>query len=120
MKVPFSIAFALLGCLSLFGCAHTSGGPSAPVITGQYARQLIVEEDAQLVDVRSAAEFDMGHIEGAISVPLGRVTTDGSIDGQRPVIVYCLSGHRSARAAVELMSNGNEEVYDLGSIRNWD
>ncbi|MFT6396901.1 MAG: rhodanese-related sulfurtransferase [Bradymonadia bacterium] len=114
------LSTALFVFASFFGCAHTAAGPAAPRINGQQARVLSTDEDAQLIDVRSATEFDMGHIAGAINIPVARIAEDGSGERDRPVILYYLSGHRSARAAAELLRIGTDEVYDLGSLRHWD
>jgi rhodanese-related sulfurtransferase len=54
-------------------------------------RRLLREEDAQLVEVLPAEEFEDDHLPGALNIPLK--TLDGafvaSLDPQRPVIVYC-------------------------------
>ncbi len=50
------------------------------------------EEDAQLVDVLPAAEYDEEHIAGAISLPLKELspaTAQATLEGSRPVITYC-------------------------------
>lgn len=87
------------------------------------ATQLINREDAVVVDVREDNEFKQGHILGAIHVPLGFL--DKRIDDlekykDRPVIVSCRSGQRSARAASVLKKNGFETVYNLdGGLAAW-
>jgi rhodanese-related sulfurtransferase len=81
----------------------------------------LVAGGALLVDVRSPAEFASGHIDGARNVPVGeiaqRVSELGATD--RPVIVYCASGTRSAMAKRTLTRAGFARVYNLGSMRNW-
>lgn len=81
----------------------------------------LVAGGAMLVDVRSPAEFAAGHIEGAHNVPVGeigrRARELGATD--RPVIVYCASGTRSAIAKRALVKAGFAQVYNLGSMRNW-
>jgi rhodanese-related sulfurtransferase len=49
------------------------------------------EEDAQLVEVLPADEFEDEHLPGAINIPLKQLDrgTTASLDPQRPVIVYC-------------------------------
>lgn len=87
-------------------------------ITGEDARALVAG-GAQLVDVRSPAEFASGALPGAVNVPVdaleGRL---GEIQKTGTVIVYCQSGMRSARAAAALRAKGYT-VQDLGSIRSW-
>jgi rhodanese-related sulfurtransferase len=49
------------------------------------------EEDAQLVEVLPADEFEDEHIPGAVNIPLKALDQEStaSLDPQRPVIVYC-------------------------------
>jgi len=81
----------------------------------------LVANGASLVDVRSPAEHAAGHIAGSLNIPVGelaaRITELG--DKSRPVVVYCASGVRSARAAGTLRRAGFAEVYDLGAATRW-
>jgi phage shock protein E len=95
-------------------------GPTGPNrVDGAEARRL-VGGGALLLDVRTPAEFAGKHVDGALNIPvqvLGQRLGDvGSKD--RPIVVYCQSGGRSARAAVELRAAGYT-VHDLGGIGNW-
>jgi len=85
------------------------------------AAKELVKGGATLVDVRTAPEFATGHIDGAVNLPvqeIGRRLREFD-DKSSPVVVYCLSGARSARAKRVLRSNGFTEVHDLGSFRRW-
>ncbi len=90
-------------------------------IDGPAARKL-VEAGALLVDVRSADEFGAGHVDGAINVPVGRVAQHfgADADRSRPIVVYCRSGMRSARAKSILDAAGFEAVHNLGPMTAWD
>jgi rhodanese-related sulfurtransferase len=88
-------------------------------ITCPEARQMI-NQGAQLVDVRSPAEYAGGSVPGALNIPVQVLGGHlGSLDPSRPVIVYCASGGRSAMATNMLKSAGFGEVRDLGSIMNY-
>ena len=54
----------------------------------------LVAEDAQLVEVLPAAEYDDEHLPGAINIPLKALgpETASALDRSRPVIVYCWDG----------------------------
>ncbi len=68
-----------------------------------------------LVDVRTAAEFGLFHIEGAESRP-GLLFNPGSLDSldrERPLVVICLSGHRSPIAGSRLKNRGFKNVSYL-------
>jgi CRP-like cAMP-binding protein len=62
---------------------------------------------AILVDVRLQEEYQRGHLEGAVNLPLRRLRSEArSIDSSRPLIVYCDTGRRSASATFLLTERG--------------
>ncbi len=63
-------------------------------------QDLVRTGNALLWDVREPDEFAAGHLPGALSVPLDQIgAAAGQIGSERPLIVYCQKGSRSARAA---------------------
>ncbi len=76
----------------------------------------LMNQGAQIVDVRSEAEFAFGHKEGSINIPLG-VLKDRmkELDNTKPVILCCASGSRSAFAKRTLMANGFKDVHNAGT-----
>lgn len=77
-----------------------------------------------LIDVRTEQEYENGHILNAHNTPLneiaGLVDESNLTQEQRPVLVYCLSGNRSATAADIIARAGCAQVYNLqGGIRAW-
>ncbi len=90
------------------------------------------KSDLLLLDIREESEFAAGHIPDAYLVPRGIL--EGAADlnypkrdavlcqaRQRPIVVYCATGGRSAMAAHTLKQMGFEEVYNLaGGIENWE
>lgn len=101
--------------------AACSAGASSSVtrVDGPQAQQL-VSKGALLLDVRTPQEYSRGHIENARNIPVdvleGRL---GDLDKNQPVVVYCQSGKRSARAASMLKAAGFTQVSDLGGMSNW-
>lgn len=79
--------------------------------------------DVQLVDVRTAREFNQGHIEGAINIDFysGKFTAEfNKLMKDKAVYVYCRSGKRSRHSANKLIALGFMEIYDLqGGILNY-
>jgi len=77
----------------------------------------------QLIDVREPEEFDgaLGHIKGAKLLPLGSLVANiSSIGKDRPVVVVCRSGARSAQATVLLRNAGYAKVANLaGGMLRW-
>lgn len=74
-----------------------------------------------LFDVRGPAETDRGVIEGAILMPLHLVPMNvDRFRADRDVVVYCLSGARSAQACQFLVGHGVERLFNLqGGVMQW-
>jgi rhodanese-related sulfurtransferase len=79
--------------------------------------------NAQILDVREAGEFTgpLGHIEGAVLVPLGELAGRiGELNPDRPVVAVCRAGGRSAQATVILQKAGFKDVANLtGGMLRW-
>lgn len=106
--------------LSLMLAACSAGASnSATRVDGPQAQQL-VSKGALLLDVRTPQEYSRGHIDNARNIPVdvldGRL---GELDKDQPVVVYCQSGKRSARAVSMLKAAGFTQVHDLGGMSNW-
>lgn len=74
--------------------------------------------DIQLVDARSAEEFAINHLPGAINIPPGQ-RIDG-LDRKKPILVYAIGNGRSGELSKKLLSRGFPQVYLLdGGIGGW-
>ena len=79
-----------------------------------------LDEGAQLIDVRESNEWKSGHAPGAKHIPLGSLEGRlGSIAKERPVMVMCQSGMRSAQAAKTLAAAGFEVSNVSGGMIAW-
>ena len=82
-------------------------------------QEIVKNNNARIIDVRSYLEFKMDHIEGASNIPLdqlpARLNEIEKIE-KDPIIVYCRSGNRSEQALVFLRQHGVENVYNGGGI----
>jgi rhodanese-related sulfurtransferase len=75
----------------------------------------LVKNGAVIIDVRTKAEYQQGHIKGSINVPLNNLSNHYSkLDRNKPIITCCASGMRSAQAKNILNANGYTEVYNGG------
>jgi molybdopterin/thiamine biosynthesis adenylyltransferase/rhodanese-related sulfurtransferase len=80
-------------------------------------------EPPALVDIREQDEWDEGHIPGAVHIPRGNLESrvEAAVpDKERPVLLYCAGGSRSAFAAKTLEELGYERVSSLaGGYTDW-
>ncbi|HMQ74604.1 MAG TPA: rhodanese-like domain-containing protein [Flavobacteriales bacterium] len=118
--MPFR-AGALLLLLSMAAACGASG-PGLALAPASF-QQAMRTPGAQVIDVRTPAEFASGHLDGAINLDwTGGVLEQrmSELDKEAPVLVYCASGRRSAAAANALRESGFRTVSDLGGgIRAW-
>ena len=98
----------------------TSGG--SDVSPGE-AVLLINREHATVLDVRSPAEFATGHIADAINIPLPELTGRlGELAKykDKPLLVNCQGGIRSAKGCGVLKNGGFTRIYNLdGGVARW-
>ncbi len=116
-------------CISLFlmvsflmSCAQTSTNPSLTLNAAAY-KEAIAAKNIQVLDVRTAAEFNGGHIKHALQANWldQKEFTDRTqhLDKNLPVYVYCQAGARSASAQTALEAKGYKVVNLEGGMSNW-
>lgn len=82
-------------------------------------KQIQLEDNALLLDVRTAELYAQGHIEGSKSMPLEDLAAaDLPEDKDQPIYVHCRLGIKSQEAKALLEEKGYTKVVDLGSIDN--
>ena len=74
-----------------------------------------------ILDVRTKAEYESGHIKGAVNVPNEEIYDEEilDIDFDAPIFIYCRSGHRSLNASAKLGLIGYTNIYEFGGINTW-
>jgi hydroxyacylglutathione hydrolase len=84
-------------------------------------REIETLDDATIVDVRAKSEYDAGHVPGAKQIHAGRLLEHlDNLPKDRPILLHCQSGNRSAAAASALRSAGFDNVYDIeGGYKAW-
>lgn len=88
-------------------------------VSREEARKL-VDEGAQLVDVRADHEWEAGRIAGATHIPLPEIPQrTGELDKDRPVVIYCRGGNRSSMATAALAEAGFDAAKLSEGIVGW-
>ena len=93
------------------------------IVTAEEMKAIAELEDVQLVDVRTPDEYESGFINLAQNIDYNSPTFANEIeklDKNKPVIVYCQKGGRSAKCAKKMKDAGFVKIYDLdGGIAKW-
>jgi rhodanese-related sulfurtransferase len=78
-------------------------------------------EAVTVVDVRAAKEWQDGHIEGSINIPLNHLDErHEELPTDKPLVVHCQGGYRSSIAVSLLQRAGFSNVFDLvGGYKAW-
>jgi rhodanese-related sulfurtransferase len=101
--------------------AQAGSAPPSSALPGDVnvARKQIADGEAVLVDVREQREWDAGHVDGAISLPLSVLKTlvdarplEQVLPRDRVIITHCMKGIRS-EAAVEILKRFGYHAYSL-------
>ena len=114
--------YLVLSLLALLGMAGGCKG-YADLTADAFEKMLAEDKSAQLVDVRTPEEYAAGHLPGAINIDWwGEGFTEKAealLDHERPVMVYCRTGKRSAEAAATLDGLFFKTYNLLGGYVGW-
>jgi hydroxyacylglutathione hydrolase len=94
---------------------------SVPQITSKDLAERLRRNEAAVIDVRGRAEWAAGHLPNVPNIPLGYLTDRiDDVPRDKPVVVHCQSGSRSAIAASVLRARGLTNVMNLtGGFAAW-
>ncbi len=102
--------------------SHPESIRTIPRITAQALSDRLAESDPPFVlDVRSEKEWQAGHVVGSHNIPLTHLRERlAEVPADRPVVVHCEGGYRSAIASSLLSTAGRSNLQDLvGGIKAW-
>jgi hydroxyacylglutathione hydrolase len=108
--------------VSTMGALTVAGGTNATIDerTPEAARVMIDTVRPFVLDVRRKTEFEEGHIDGATNIAHTRLLSRlAEVPRDRPVLVNCRSGARSARACSLLRRHGYDCTNVAGGFLGW-
>ena len=121
MKCKFCTFLLLMGSF-IMSCAQTSTS-SSQVLNAAAFKEAITAKNIQVLDVRTATEFNGGHIKHALQAnwldPKEFADRTQHLDKNLPVYVYCQAGGRSASAQEALEAKGYKVINLEGGMSNW-
>lgn len=121
--IPVLIVIIILsGIMSFFSCnAFVNKKEVIPISVEKVNEIMEKNKDYIILDVRTQQEYDSGYLKNSLLIPVDELEERiNEVPKGKPIIVYCRSGNRSARAADILINNGFSPVYDMqGGILEW-
>jgi rhodanese-related sulfurtransferase len=112
----FLVAVAVVSGGMLIWPAVRRGASGSSISTLQ-ATQLMNQQNALVLDVRDASEYQNGHLLNARNIPLAELDARArelEKHKVKPLVIVCESDNRSAKAAAALRKQGFEKVFTLG------
>jgi len=120
------LVLSLLTVMMLTACGQANPNSQEAVymnITAQEAKQIMDSEEGYIIlDTRTQAEYDEGHIPGAIVISHDEIEEKAEQllpDKDQLLLVYCRSGRRSKLAAEALVELGYTNIKEFGGIIDW-
>ena len=117
LQILFFLYFTI--CTSCINRAQTG-----KILPPEAFGKALEDKQVQLLDVRTAREYQNGHIQGALQADWTNTSQfndrSSHLDKNRPVYLYCQSGVRSAAAMEYLQNQGFKEVVNMqGGLTAW-
>lgn len=116
--------FSILFLFTLFSCQAQTSKNIKTVAVPAFAKEIKTNKKPQLIDVRTATEFNEGHLKNAENIDWqgeNFVQNVKKLDKNKAVYVYCRSGKRSLKAAEKLAELGFKNIYNLdGGYVKWN
>lgn len=112
----FKLLIILIVVLALWDLGWWLGFGVSPLSPWKMKQMLFEGRAPLIIDVRTPAEFDMFHIPDAVNVPYPATLAElayAAPDPTRPIVVVCMSGHRSPPVVRQLQKGGYEHVANL-------
>lgn len=122
MYLKFKHITFLFLALSLVACINEDKG-NVQYVSPDEMLELQKDKSVQVVDVRSSKEHNTEYIPNSQNIDFNSPTFEEEIsklDKNRPVLLYCRTGRRSAKCAKKLENAGFVKIYELqGGISRW-
>jgi rhodanese-related sulfurtransferase len=120
MKIKLFTLFLTL--FTMINC-NMQSSKNVRIVDKETFKKEIAVKNAQIIDVRTPAEYEEGAIPKAINMDVLQADFSKKIktlDATKPVYIYCRSGARSKKAAQILEQEGFKKIIDLkGGYLNW-
>lgn len=120
-RAPRFLLVAITSTL-LLATSSAIAEPEAPGISpAELSARRAAGTAPVVIDVRSAEEFALGHVPGALNIPHDQVAARiAEVDAPHGVALYCMVGPRARKGEAALLASGYERVLHLdGGLAAW-
>ena len=111
-------------CTTLFSCKESVAQDKTKVVSPKEMLKYIDSTSVQIIDIRTPAEFQEGHVKNAKNIDFLSSSFSKEISGldkDKPVYIYCRSGNRSGKSVKGFLNAGFTEIYHLEvGIVGWE
>ncbi|MBR3826330.1 MAG: rhodanese-like domain-containing protein [Alistipes sp.] len=117
-----TILYILFAATMIVGCNNSNATEGFDSVDAKRFAEVIENEEVQIIDTRTPAEFSEGHIPGAVNIDIDGADFEAKVaalDKSRPVAVYCRGGRRSKEAAKHMVSCGLDVTELSEGILSW-
>ena len=117
-----TILYILFAATMIVGCNNSNATEGFDSVDAKRFAEVIENDEVQIIDTRTAAEFSEGHIPGAVNIDIDGADFEAKVaalDKSRPVAVYCRGGRRSKEAAKHMVSCGLDVTELSEGILSW-
>ncbi|SFZ92772.1 Rhodanese-related sulfurtransferase [Flaviramulus basaltis] len=122
MKTYLLFTYFIISLL-VFSCKQATSNKNLTNLSPEQFQTALKNNSVQLIDVRTPKEYDVNHIQNAVNVDFFSDDFSKNInefDKEQPIFIYCRSGRRSAKSAIEFQKAGFTKIYNLeGGFLNW-
>ena len=122
-KTMKTILYILFAATMIVGCNNSNATEGFDSVDAERFAEVIENDEVQIIDTRTPAEFSEGHIPGAVNIDIDGADFEAKVaalDKSRPVAVYCRGGRRSKEAAKHMVSCGLDVTELSEGILSWE
>ena len=115
--------YILFAATMIVGCNNSNATEGFDSVDAERFAEVIENDEVQIIDTRTPAEFSEGHIPGAVNIDIDGADFEAKVaalDKSRPVAVYCRGGRRSKEAAKHMVSCGLDVTELSEGILSWE
>ncbi len=124
-RTKWIVLLAFLVVIGIVGFNLVGNGGIKNISTDELGDKLDDDNNQNkiiFIDVREPSEFESGHIEGMVNVPLSTIEAgNAKLSKDAEIVLICRSGNRSMQAAEILKESGYRQIINVeGGIQSWE